>query len=111
MDAIVTRFGGDEELVAQLVALFVAECPRMFGDVRAGVSGGCADDIRRAAHTFKGSVGNFTTGAVYEEALALEQIGQSGDIAAAPETLARLERELDALLAVMRHFQEHRCTS
>ena len=102
--ALIARFGGDEELVRELVALFVAECPRMLSEVRDSVARGCAEELRCSAHTFKGCVGNFTDGGPAEAARALEHIGREGHLSAAPAALAQLERDVEQLLAVMRQF-------
>lgn len=103
MDAsvLVRRFGGDAALVRELVTLFLAECPRMLECIRQAVRAGRPDEIRWAAHTFKGAVGNFGDRGVLLAALALEQAGRAGDTAQAPALLADLEREVDRLLASM----------
>lgn len=95
------RLGGDEELIGQLIGLFVAECPRMLDEVRRAVERGCADEIRSAAHAFKGSVSNFTAGGAFVAARALEAFGRDGELAEAPAAFARLEQEVDGLLRVM----------
>jgi HPt (histidine-containing phosphotransfer) domain-containing protein len=102
--SLIARFGGDAELTRQLVALFIDECPQMMESVRHSVEDGCARQVQRAAHAFKGAVSNFTDGRVFETAMALEEMGREARLDAAPETLARLERELEALLETMRRI-------
>lgn len=102
------RLGGDEELARQLVELFIAECPRMMDTVRDSVRAGDAEQVRRAAHAFKGSVGNFTDGPPMTTAFELEQMGREGGVAGAPAVLARLEVETDAFVAALRRFEEGR---
>jgi HPt (histidine-containing phosphotransfer) domain-containing protein len=102
--SMIARFGGDEQLVGELVSLFVAECPRMLQDVRDGVAGGSADAVRKAAHTFKGAVANFTDSGPAVTARELEQMGREGQLTAAPAALERLEFETARLLDVMRAF-------
>jgi two-component system, sensor histidine kinase and response regulator len=99
------RLGGDEELARQLVELFVSECPRMMAVVRDSVANADADQIRRAAHAFKGSVGNFTEDAPMTTAFELEQMGREGQIAGAPALLARLEREVADFLVALNRFE------
>lgn len=100
------RLGGDEELARQLVELFVAECPRMMDVVRQSVASGDADQVRRAAHAFKGSVGNFTDDAPMTTAFELEQVGRNGELGPAASLLARLEGEVEAFVASLRQFEE-----
>jgi HPt (histidine-containing phosphotransfer) domain-containing protein len=103
-EQMIDRLGGDEELARQLVTLFLDECPRMMDEVRESVEQGTPDLVRRAAHAFKGSVSNFITGGPTATAFALETIGRDGRIAEARSVLARLEREVDSLLAQLRAF-------
>ena len=100
-EAIVAHFNGDEELVEQLVELFVDECPRMMNDVRHSIESGNAEALRRAAHSFKGCVGNFgDTGAV-DAARSLEVLGRERRLGDARKELAWLEREVNDLLQAM----------
>jgi two-component system, sensor histidine kinase and response regulator len=99
------RLGGDEELARQLVELFVNECPRMMTVVRESVAKRDADQIRRAAHAFKGSVGNFTEDAPMTTAFELEQMGREGHIDAAPALLAKLESEVADFLMALNQFE------
>lgn len=104
-EAIVARFGGDTGLVGELVALFVADCPRMIEDVRRSIQSESAEDLRCAAHAFKGCVANFTDSGAVDAARTLETIGRENRIGDAPEAFVWLEREVAALLQVMRRFQ------
>jgi len=100
------RLGGDEALAKQLAALFIEECPLMFGRVRESVQQSDADVVRRAAHAFKGSVANFVDGGAAATALELETMGRDKNLADAPKVFARLEREIAALLVDLRRFAE-----
>ena len=104
--AMLERLGGDEELARQLVELFVDECPRMMAAVRDSIASGDVDQVRRAAHAFKGSVGNFTDGPPMTTAFELEQLGRVGGIGDAPEVLRRLEHDVHGFLGALRRFQE-----
>src|SRR6185369_1751873 len=74
---MIERIGDDEELARQLVTLFLAECPRMMGDLRTSVEGGVADTVRRAAHAFKGSVSNFIDDGPVATAQQIETLARS----------------------------------
>jgi HPt (histidine-containing phosphotransfer) domain-containing protein len=101
----VSQLGGDDLFARELVALFLAECPRMMAAVRDGVQNGAAGDVRRAAHSLKGSMSNFTGRAPVTTAFALEQQGATGQLADAAATLAQLELEVASLLTAMRQFE------
>jgi HPt (histidine-containing phosphotransfer) domain-containing protein len=102
---MVERLGGDEALARQLVTLFLAECPKMMDQVRDSVAQGSADVVRRAAHTFKGSVSNFTTNGPTLTAFELERIGSEERLSEAPAALARLEVEVTVLVEQLRAFE------
>lgn len=103
-ERMVTRLGGDEGLALQLAMLFVEECPRMLERVHASVSSGNPDDVRRAAHAFKGSVSNFIEQGPTATAFELECVGRDGRLRDAPALVARLDREVEALLVDLRRF-------
>jgi len=105
-ERMLMRLGGDEALAKQLAALFIEECPLMFGRVRESVQQSDADVVRRAAHAFKGSVANFVDGGAAATALELEVMGRDKNLADAPKVFARLEREIAALLVDLRRFAE-----
>jgi HPt (histidine-containing phosphotransfer) domain-containing protein len=104
-DQMIARLGGDEDLARQLVTLFIGECPQMLAQVRDSVAQGTPDLVRRAAHAFKGSVSNFLTDGPTVTAFALETIGRDGHLDDAPAILARLERQVDALITQLRAFE------
>lgn len=102
---LIDRLGGDEELARQMIALFVQESPAMLESVRRSVAGGRGEDIRRAAHAFKGSVANFIDGGPTATALALEHAGRAAKLSEVSGLLAQLEAEVAALVDDMREFE------
>ena len=105
--ALLARVGGDEEIARELVQLFVNECPRMLEAVRTSVASQSPIEIRRSAHLLKGSVSNFTETGAATAALELELIGREERLQDAPGALARLERELEALLPQLQAFESN----
>ena len=103
-DALLARVGGEAEIACELAGLFINECPRMLEAVRNSVAAGSAQEIRRSAHLFKGSVANFTETGAAAAALELEIIGREDRLQDAPAALARLEQELESLLPQLREF-------
>jgi HPt (histidine-containing phosphotransfer) domain-containing protein len=101
---MIDRLGGDEDLARQLVALFLVEYPRMITELRDSIEGGVPDTVRRAAHAFKGSVANFVDGGPVSTALQIEMLGREARLDGVPPLFARLETEVDQLVAGMREF-------
>jgi signal transduction histidine kinase/DNA-binding response OmpR family regulator len=99
--AVLERFGGDAEMVQQLVEIFLEEYPKQLAGVRAAIDGGDASVLRRTAHTLKGSVGTFSEGAAYYTALWLENMGREGDLTRREEAWTMLDAALQELAAVL----------
>ena len=91
---ILARFDGDIELARELAGIFIEECPKYLNDMREAVRAGDAHALQHSAHTFKGSVGNFSTVGAHESALRLEMLGKSGDLTGALEILDLLQEQL-----------------
>ena len=82
-DDVLGRVEGNRELLAELVDIFRAECPRLLVNLRHSVEIGDARGVQEAAHAIKGTVGNFGAPAASEAARALEVMGQAGALAGA----------------------------
>ena len=84
---------GDENLLSELVGLFLEDVPGRLTALRGAVGSGDANAVERNAHALKGSCGNM--GAMRMSAIAseLQDAGVSGDLSSAPALLERLEEE------------------
>ena len=80
-----------------MIELFLGESAGLLEEIREYVRRGDAEALYRAAHAFKGSVGNFAADAASMAAVRLETIGRAGDMDQAPGALENLEKELDRL--------------
>ena len=101
-DAALENVGGDEAMLRDLVEMFFAECPKLMQQIREHIASADGPELRRAAHTLKGSAHVF--GAVEAAAAAhrLEEIGREEAFADAEEALALLEDEVARLLPALR---------
>jgi len=102
--ALQERVEGDAGLLAEMIALFLEDYPRLLGAMREAVASGDAQALQRAAHTLKGTVGNFCAAAATAAALRMERMGREGDLAQAEEGYAALAQELDRLKASLAEF-------
>ena len=82
----------------EIASLFVETCPQHLRDIRAALSLGDRQALGRAAHSLKGAVANFHAPGALAATTRLEQLGQTGELAAADDVVARLEAELEPLL-------------
>ena len=94
-----SRVGGDLELLREIAALFLEECPGALLDLQQAVASGEAVNLEHAAHSLKGSVANFGASAAVAAAFRLEQMGRGGQLAEAPEALRTLEQALSVVCA------------
>ncbi|MCG6659065.1 response regulator [Halomonas campisalis] len=92
---------GNREMLVELVEMFLDEGPRLIAEIDAALAAGEARDLRRAAHTLKGSarvVGGLAAG---EAAQRLEALAKAGDLAGAGEARDALVRRLAELTRVL----------
>jgi two-component system, sensor histidine kinase and response regulator len=99
--ALLSRVEGDRDLLEELVGLYLADESDLVGRIAQAVRAGDADSLRRAAHTLKGSIGNFCAPAAQAAASALETAGRDSALEPAPALLEQLIRELDRVRAAL----------
>ena len=101
-EAALESVGGDEAMLRELAEMFFAECPKLMQQIRAHIAGADGPELRRAAHTLKGSAHVFGAEKTAEAAHRLEEIGREEAFADAAEALALLEDEVARLLPALR---------
>ncbi|MDE2742860.1 MAG: response regulator, partial [Gemmatimonadota bacterium] len=101
-DAALENVGGDEAMLRELAEMFFAECPKLMQQIREHIASEDGPELRRAAHTLKGSAHVFGAEEVAEAAHRLEEIGREEMFADAEEALALLEDEVARLLPALR---------
>jgi two-component system sensor histidine kinase/response regulator len=114
---LLARFDGDGELLKELAEIFLQECPRMLDEIRQALRTADPKTLERAAHTLKGSVGNFAMPDPWETAQRLELLAKSGQLSGAEEIFRTLEQQLAQFNQILvRHaaepaYQHHRRNS
>ncbi len=92
---ILDRVGGDPELLKEILDLFLGDSPNLLTEIREAFEQSDPDRMEKAAHTLKGSVGNFAAIGAEQAALRVETIGRFGDLTQAPQAITLLEKEID----------------
>jgi signal transduction histidine kinase/DNA-binding response OmpR family regulator len=100
------RVDGDEQLLQEVVQIFLEESPKQLAKLRQAVTVGDADLLERAAHSMKGELGYLAVPDSCQKARVLEQMGRTRNLEQAAETLAVLETEVSALAAEMNRRAE-----
>ncbi len=95
--AILERLGGDKDLLREVVNLFLEKHEKQLREIRDAIDCGDASRLEQAAHTLKGSLGNFHAHASIRTASLLEEMGRSGELDGAREALAEMERQIARL--------------
>jgi CheY-like chemotaxis protein/HPt (histidine-containing phosphotransfer) domain-containing protein len=100
--AILARVDGDEELLEELVTIFLDNSLQLMNEIRESLARGDSKRLRHAAHTLKGSAANFGTSPVCEEAARLEMMGHNEDLTGAEAVWAELEEAMKNLKLVLK---------
>ena len=85
----------EPDLLAELAGMFLDDAALQLEGLRGAIGEGDAGKVRGISHALKGSSGNLGATRVAGVCAKLEAAGESGDLAAAPRLLERLEAELD----------------
>jgi two-component system, sensor histidine kinase and response regulator len=104
VDEMRRRLGDDDELIAEVAGMFLADCPLQLAQIEAAVTARDREGLRTAAHAFRGAAGNLSATPVTDGARALEQMAERGPIdpVAADQAWAHLEMESRRLVAMLR---------
>ncbi|MGB9488207.1 MAG: response regulator, partial [Terriglobia bacterium] len=95
--ALMERLGGDSQLLSELIEIYLSESPSLLAAAQRALQEKNGQDLARAAHTIKGSAGNFVARATLETAERLEAFAEQGDFSRAQEAMGALEREMARL--------------
>jgi CheY-like chemotaxis protein len=95
--ALEVLINGDQEFLAELVTIFLADYPGLLASVREAIAAGDAQGLCKSAHALKGSVANFSAKGAMHAALRLEVMGRNNELKDAAEACATLDAELKRL--------------
>ncbi len=108
--AFLAGVDGNRRVLRELVRLFLADCPRRLAEIKQAIRRRDAGALGRAAHTLKGSVGNFAAKNAFAAAQRLEVMGRDADLDNAGKACVTLESELALLSEALRKFSSIRKT-
>ena len=101
---LLERVDNDWDFLAETVEMLAKDGPALMAEIRGAAAAGDADAVGRAAHTLKGMISNFCSPAAQAGALAVEQIGKSGDLASVAAAVETLEKSLTVLIDDLTDF-------
>jgi CheY-like chemotaxis protein/signal transduction histidine kinase len=97
LQAALNRVEGDKDLLSEMATIFLEEYPRFLQQMHQAIADNDSAILCHAAHTLRGSVGNFVATDAAAAALVLENMGREGELAQASVALAQLEAVLARL--------------
>ena len=105
LPALLALVGNDEELMREIIALFLREYKRLMTDIRDAAAAGDVRALQFSAHAMKGCVGNMAAPRAYKAAMDLEVLARDDQLPAARIAATLLEDELlllhDALASLI----------
>jgi signal transduction histidine kinase/DNA-binding response OmpR family regulator/HPt (histidine-containing phosphotransfer) domain-containing protein len=101
---LMNRLGGDADLLADVIQIFLDDCPKRLAAIKNAVDLRDAELIRTTAHALKGAAGTLSATAVFDAAQALERLGTEGRLEPAEAAWRILATEASNLMDIFRQM-------
>lgn len=97
-DELMSRIGGDEELIQILAGAFRDDAPRHLAAFTTALSSNDCAAVKKVAHTIKGCAGNLSGSRLCSLARSIEKAAIDGNLIEAKQALPELDQEIHALM-------------
>ena len=97
--------GGDMELLKEIAALFLDDCPQKVDRIREGIYRSDVSMVEETAHSLKGAAGNIGAKEIEEKSFKLEMIGKEKRLPDAESALAELEKRIEVFREALKRRQ------
>ena len=97
---------GMGDIVPQLIEIFLETAPRTIETARKALDDSHARELAEAAHSLRGSCGNFGAVHLRELCKRLEDVGRGESLRAAPELFESVEEEFGRVRAELLSYLE-----
>jgi signal transduction histidine kinase/DNA-binding response OmpR family regulator len=101
---VLDRFGGDRELLAEVIGIFLEDCPLRVAAIEQAVAARDVERIRLEAHGLKGAAGNLSATGVFDAAAMLERLAGEARTETLDAACRRLTSETTRLLEGLAEF-------
>jgi two-component system sensor histidine kinase/response regulator len=98
---LLDRIDDDRSLLAELIEIFRREYPDNLQAAQRAIDTRNAEDLQRAGHTLRGSLGNLSASGASAMAAELEASGRSNDLSKAQAVLNKLVSELGNVMRAL----------
>lgn len=102
---------GDIELLQDVIALFLDECPDRLSDLEEALVEQDAQDIERAAYRLKGILGNVGARVALSLAEQLEMMGENGRLNAWEDVWVELKLEITNVMQFVKSLEWEQATA
>jgi CheY-like chemotaxis protein len=100
--ALLERLCGDVDLMTDVIAVFLEDCPARLAAIKDAVTRQHAVDLRSEAHGLKGIAANLSATGLFEAAQVLERIGAESRMNAAEAAWRQVSVEASHVIDVLR---------
>ena len=90
LDQLLDSFGGDREFLGEMLDTFFEDSPRQLEAMKASLTAGDIETVRRAAHSLKSNSASFGALALSGQCRELEMLAKTGSLEGGAELLARI---------------------
>jgi two-component system sensor histidine kinase/response regulator len=97
------RLDGDENLLAEVVEIFLGEAPRQLAALHAAIAAGNAEAAGKISHSLKGELGYFGMAEVSAYARQIENLAWQGKLEDMEIVSAALENRVQAIMESMQN--------
>ena len=101
-EEVLERLGGDEELLTEVIRLFLEDCPVQLGALKEALDARNPVLIRSTAHALKGAAGSLAAAGLFDRARVIEQLGADGDVEAAQAAWGHLSQEAATVMGALK---------
>jgi HPt (histidine-containing phosphotransfer) domain-containing protein len=105
LEGTLARFGGDEELFAEMAKYLLEDAPRLTSDLERAVDSKDATAVRMNAHALKGLLAGCGGVRASQVAQRLETAGQAFDLSQAAAIMGTLKAELELLRRALESYR------
>ena len=99
---ILGRLGGDEQLLHEVIEIFIDLAPKHVDTLRRALGEGDEEVVERTAHSMKGELGYLGIAEVSEQAREIEELGRKHDLEQASRVFAAFEPAISDIVGTMR---------
>ena len=99
--SILDRLGGDEEILAMMLDMYVQDIESNCAALATALASGEAAELQREAHTVKGLLATFSDHVGADAALAVELNAKAGEVTSQATAVVALQARMREVAAVL----------